>query len=376
MNSSRVDIGNQSLEAVKKMFYKEFGKNAQEAKKIYEKYNLQNEVPSPCNPRKIDYRDFGTIMFQEGVKYDDVMRMHARTKVQISRDTYFKIPKILHHVWFSPSTDTPSDREIKFPKHNPFFEPNVQKTNDWTHYLWTNNLDYIPYQTKLWSDQNNVEVRNINDLANSDNNFAQKHHFNELIEKINDFIEQREFGMATDAARYLIMYLYGGIYADGDYRLYNIDGLQNMMRSYNSFFGREFSSEIGVGNAFLAAEPENVVISKTIEFVERNLLYPVTAPEYVNYATQNWKTTLAKTGPITLSMALYSVARDDQDVILPFKYVFTFNYDITPERTCKHWSHPRLGDGTYDICRNVGIIGDHLFAGTWLSNVDELDFSC
>lgn len=359
----------------KAIFYNLFGKNAQQAKKIYEDYNLTNKVPHPCHHRKIYDGDNQEIHNQEGLNYNDLERRKV-IKVDLSQGADFRIPKILHCVWLSRSAYSSSDREVKFSMHNPFFESNIESTQAWTHYLWTNNLDYIPAQVKLWGAQYGVEVRDLKDLTGSDNHFAQQHHFSELTEKINEFAEQNEFGLATDITRYLAMYLYGGVYIDGDYRLDNVDGLEKMMRSCSSFFGIERYFDSRVGNAFLAAEKENPVIRKITELVERNTIYPVTAPEYVNYAMSHEQSTLVQTGPIALSVAFNSAARTGQDLLLPYGYIFSFPQPEIYSMPCKHWSHPRLGDGSYNICRNVGVIGEHMFATAWITDRNELDFHC
>jgi len=370
-----VSIGEENFKGIKSLFYNVFGKNAQEAKKIYEDYDLRDKVPHPCHHRKIYDGDNEAIHNQEGLCYNELERRKA-IKIDISQDSDFKIPKILHCVWLSRSVDSSSDRELKFPMHNPFFESNIKNTPTWTHYLWTNNLDYIPAQIKQWGEKYGVEVRDIRDLAGSDNHFAQQHHFSELIEKINEFAEQNEFGLATDITRYLAMHLYGGVYIDGDYKIDNLDGLEKIMRSYSSFFGIERYFDSRVGNAFLAAEKENPVIMKVAELVERNIMYPVTAPEYVNYAMSHEQSTLVQTGPIALSVAFNTAAREGQDLLLPYGYIFSFPQPEMYRMPCKHWSHPRLGDGSYSICRNIGVIGEHMFATTWITDRSELDFYC
>lgn len=352
-------------------FYKLFGIEAKEANNIYVDNNLQGKVPDPCAAqKKILYDRNNAIYSQEGLSYE-ALSAKIQQKVHIYNDAEFKIPTILHHVWFSKSSYSSDSRKIKFRLHNKFLENNVKKTPDWTHYLWTNDLNYIPSNVIAWCANHKVAIYDMSSIAASNNDFAQNHQFSTLASKAQKLAEQQEFGLATDIARYLAIYLHGGVYVDGDYKISSTTSLEKMMKSYNSFFGIERGYDSRVGNAFIAAEKENAIIAKVITLVERNVLDQANAPDYVNYPNLHTQTTLTKTGPVALSVAFNSEARQDQDVLLPYGYIYAMPGDTTKKnQPCKTWAKD---DG---ICSEIGVIGDHLFAQTWVLKKSETDFDC
>jgi len=352
-------------------FYKLFGIEAREAKNIYIDNNLQGKVPDPCAAHKkiVDNRD-SAIYSQEGLSYEALGAKIQKT-IQISIDGDFKIPAILHHVWLSKASYSSDSRQIKFRLHNKFFQSNVKITSNWTHYLWTNDLSYIPNEVIKWCANHKVAIYDMTTIAASDNHFAQNHQFSTLAAKVKKLSEQQEFGLATDIARYLAIYLHGGVYVDGDYKISNTASLEKMMKSYNSFFGVERGYDVRVGNAFIAAEKESPIIAKVITLVERNILDQASAPDYVNYPNLHTQTTLVKTGPVALSVAFNSEARQDQDILLPYGYIYAMPGDRTKKnQPCKKWAKDN------DICNEISVIGDHLFAQTWVLKKSDTDFDC
>ncbi|NRA73780.1 MAG: hypothetical protein HRU36_03440, partial [Rickettsiales bacterium] len=317
------------------------------------------QVGNPCNNASrcvLDY-DMDRIFQQEGLRNRDLKSKPA-TKLSLevcSNSEDYKISQDLHYVWFSSNQYTAEQRKSKFWKHNKYLKENVKATSQWGHYLWTNSKDFIDDDIQQELESLGVEIRTLEELG------LDKEQHQKLAAASYQFAEQKSFGLATDIARYLIIFKEGGVYIDADYQLFNVDGLEQIMCSYNSFFGVERGYDVRLGNGFLAAEGGNKIIEETIDLCYRNIFEGNKSPEYVKSPCTNSMKTIHTTGPITLSIAFTKHARPSEDLLLPYGYLNILDNNIEEltrnNKFCQNlniWEKNHSKHSTQEICSSIG----------------------
>lgn len=118
-----------------------------------------------------------------------------------------RIPKQLHFVWIT------KNGVEAYPDQRLLVEKTMATVNrempGWGISLWTNDQSQLP-ETKDWADSLGIETRNLDELGATFSDYEGL--FNVTL--------QDNVVMASDLARFLILYERGGLYLDFDQVLY------------------------------------------------------------------------------------------------------------------------------------------------------------
>jgi len=184
------------------------------------------------------------------------------------RDLKAKMPYVVHHIWFTSSDNA---KEIMSQDLE-----NVSNTKDifatapvdWNHIVWVNDKNLIPNSIRFLESKG-VEVRSIYDYADS----------LDCFDIIVDLISIKDWGKASDLARYAIIKDLGGIYADLNFKFTR--HLTDEAHKYN-FIGKikeaAYLHDVFIENYFFGASKNHPVLKKAMLLVERNLIDP---PSYI-----------------------------------------------------------------------------------------------
>jgi len=258
-----------------------------------------------------------------------------------------RIPHISHHVWF---TDPENPFELKWVEQN-ILRRKIAVLNNrngqWRSILWTNTISGIPKTVEL-AKSLGMEVRSLEDLPNP---------FAEIIPKM---IEKGSYYrvMATDIWRVEVIRSLGGFYSDNDYELdKNID---NLTRTYDSFFGFQDHKQSSAGNSILAARAHHPIMEAYHELLYRNILGDKDQiPNSIKNPKSPFLKVITTTGPHALTMSIARGMNTDgfRDVVLQHGIVF-----YLPEES--------FYGSIRDLHNTRGIGNDH-YSGSWM---DESSF--
>lgn len=283
-----------------------------------------------------------------------------------------KINKTLHFVWFTNKT-YPKDIEELFIKCNGeklndgstkiYLYNNADKaksSESWKKILWINDPRKLPPTIKEELKKHGIEIKSLNIIttllkkAVTDGaiNEAEEKNYNELLKLVYFYIDRSDFGSATDIARYLAVFLYGGLYTDGDYEILNMDEMEKLMIENDSFFGVERDWDTRLGNAFLASKQYGKVIKGALDISLRNaktILSTDDAPDYIKHPYQWDMGVIFRTGPIALTIAFALNRGEEKAVMLKHCSIFQIN----GSNFCDSYS------------KNTGVLGKHYFRNNW-----------
>jgi hypothetical protein len=226
-----------------------------------------------------------------------------------------KIPYIIHHVWLT---------NIKTPKElDPRDIRNViqtkqtlkQSTKEWVHIVWTNAKALIPQSASIL-EKHGIEVRSIQDIKDD----------LRLYDRIDELIEHKLWGLASDALRYSVVELHGGVYADLDFEF--VRNIEGELYKFD-YFSQDFV------NYFFAAKPEHPIVTTLLDTVERNLGTP---PSYV--ASTNASHIFMKTlytSLLPFSLAYLKSSNLDSNVDIVYPDLTTRDGQWLEEGKCQPW---------------------------------------
>ncbi|HJZ23988.1 MAG TPA: putative Ig domain-containing protein [Candidatus Babeliales bacterium] len=275
--------------------------------------------------------------------------------------------KFLHFVWVTNKNDAGKIKSL-FEKHNPYIWDNIKKTKEnatqrsqekkWRCILWINDPKKLPSNIRDDLKNKGVLVKSLNKLSvkieEAKISTGQKEKYKQLLMLVHFYIKISDFGTATDIARYLAMFLYGGMYVDGDYEIKDIAKIEELMTKYDSFYGVERPWDTRLGNAFLVSKKYGEVIKEVLNLCYRNTLLGDDnwQPEYIKYPEQIDVGVIFRTGPIALTVAFvkykYENPNDSKNQAFGYCSVFQLNGDKD------------------DKCVGKTILGKHDFATNWV----------
>jgi mannosyltransferase OCH1-like enzyme len=228
-----------------------------------------------------------------------------------------QIPKIIHQVWEGRNGDAPGELLLRLA------ETWKEENPSWEYRFWN-------YKT---IDQFLLE------------------YFPGFIEKYKRF---RYDVQRWDAIRYLILFKFGGVYADLDYEC--LEPLDWLNGNKNCCLGLEpidhcriFKKEFITGNAFMAVEPQHPFFQCIIEEISNN---HSEAQDKFNYV-------LETTGPDMMSRLYERYPEKDQIWLIPSEF--------TSPLSKKEVSLIVQGKATDAIARKIEkAYAVHYFFGSWL----------
>lgn len=214
-----------------------------------------------CNTRYVDEISENGLL--EMFKNPQMILDQKYKNLSAERSDVAKVPYIVHHIWLTHPADPkeirPQDLAIVIANRRTFGLSAVE----WRHIVWTNDKSLIPESVKKLEAEG-IEVRSIYD-------YKEEIRLWGIIE---DSIDKKRWGMASDALRYSIVYLFGGFYSDLNFT-FSRDFTEEAHR-YN-FMGLSFNLYEILPYMFMASE-RHPVLEKVIEIIDRNFKNP---PEYI-----------------------------------------------------------------------------------------------
>lgn len=353
--------GCNTLSDWKKAYYKMFREDTACATVIYNKqFALLKGQVVPPRYNRCYTREDPEFLAQEGFDYNEIKVKYMTEKLPKANALgHFFIPRKLNFVWITSRAEF-NEKPKAFYRINKYLFHNISITPNWQHTLWVNDKSFVPASVRADLLAENVHIRSIDELP-----IKSPQHL-DLKESIHEYASQDEWGMSSDIARDLVEYYEGGVYVDGDYKILDVQALEEYMQSYRSFFGAFnlslkkplvesdrisfLNREIPffeLLNAFIASEPRGSVISKKIDLTYRNIITPIEAPMYVQYPCNHNTLVLYSTGPQVLTLA-FLLVNTEQDAILPHCYLF---------------QHPPRSDPL--DCLMTHKFGKHYYHGGW-----------
>lgn len=318
----------------------------------YKEFNLFNPLHKGCYPWNVRANELKTIFSQ----YDLTPKMQCAKNFILTKNQSYKIPLISHYVWVTNSNKSEDEIERAFWRNNKYFKPKLDLLENYKHILWTTNTDIIPKTIQGNLTQLGIDLKGVDSLFTENEFKEEKSILNEfLFNAIYIAAELKLMGIASDIIRYYVLLYVGGIYTDGDYRLYkNPDFL---FKEFDAIFGYESPSIPSTCNGFLAAGKNHPVLNKVLELTYNNLIGD-NSPEFSKYPC----VALDKTS-FTSGVPLFSVAaalglnqNNNTDLILPYPSII-------------HNNGPNEKQGI----KGIGLIGNDDFSGSW-KDFMHLDF--
>lgn len=176
-----------------------------------------------------------------------------------------KIPKIIHQIWLGSNLPPASFRQFahSWKIHNPKCK----------YYLWT------------------------------DKNVGKLKLHNQLL-----FDSLKNYGAKSDVLRYELLQQYGGVYVDVDFEC--LATIPEMLFKETFVGGLQFNGSPEIGNAFLMASQDSIIINKMI----KQCVMPIQEDAFEIFKA---------TGPYLLSQVLSeNLATPKAFLILPSNYVY------------------------------------------------------
>lgn len=263
---------------------------------------------------------------QEGIDFDNIHKNNLLNslkhlsiidKMKIAKG---KIPQTTHQIYFFGDKEEASLDPVSVRTTIETLNDLNDADDSWFHYIWTDNEKAIPAEIKNIA---NVEIKSINGL-NSQNLWP-------ILEKTLEQakIERGLYAQASDILRYMVLYIYGGIYRDFDYKIYNVKNLRKLMGVSNLLVGKEEYNDFSIGNSFIAVSPKHQVINMVGQLVGRNLGEDQDKiPNYVKFACLRADKILYQTGPVALTIAFYKSGNinDNVDLLMPREIFYNREY--------------------------------------------------
>jgi mannosyltransferase OCH1-like enzyme len=181
------------------------------------------------------------------------------------------------------------------------------------HQVWEGRTEPMPFRLKIlansWKEKNPALEYRL--WSNDEMIDLVETHFPDFIDTYNDF----EFNVQRwDAIRYMILYKYGGVYADLDTEC--LKPIDKLFADQICCFGEEpvencklFNLSRLVGNAIMAAIPGQSVFLRILDEIKQCLH---------NYDSH---IVLHTTGPLMITRIVDALSDNDNVQILPYEYV-------------------------------------------------------
>jgi len=229
-----------------------------------------------------------------------------------------KIPTILHQTWKSEELPTPFEKFMNTWKiHHPM----------WQHILWTDEMNRAFIQT----------------------------HFPDFLRIYDSYSTNIQ---RVDAARYFILYHYGGVYVDMDFE--SLRSIEPILEDEVCVFGKEpyehcriHNKDMIISNAFIACTPRN-------EFIGA-LCREASAYTRKRYSRHN--RILESTGPFMLTRLFEQYPEKDQVKILEHDIL----YPLTKDEIKIYLFNEEVPEKISEKFRNAYAV--HYYWGTWWKKI-------
>jgi len=215
------------------------------------------------------------------------------------------IPKTLHQIYLGcdPDSSKASRLPLNFER---FVESWLEKNRlspgeeGWEHIIWTvrerwkNDEDFHAFHK--WCEEKGIIVK---DLADT---YRDQEDWQKLEEVVHTSLDKKNWGLASDIARFIVLKEEGGVYADLDIECHHrLDHTEVMNADFFMGLGEE-SRDIWSEGAIMGAQKRSKVFTKGLEMIR----------EYQNNGLMeaegiNGHSTIYMTGPLFLTLVLSDV---------------------------------------------------------------------
>jgi len=321
------------------------------------------------------------IFLQEGINYDlrhqEIMSdtMHKLNHLADYVTSELKIPAITHQFYATSKSSPKQIDQISHSKSINTTERLNQVYSSWRHFFWTNNIDIVPADIK---NIKGLEVHSIDEL---------KEHI--LYPELQEILQGAEvdkalFSKASDLIRYMALQIFGGVFHDLDYELYEesivdffelltaftfIGGLEKHEAATKVEISPNVSGSPNVGSSFVAAIPNHPVINKVVSLMVRNLNPDNSSdlPEYVQFPCNLLQKVMYEVGPTALTMAYY-LGAGELDILMPRNILFNAEYawSTTTGSRCSTNEVVSLYSDYNGV--QIKTKGADMFCGSWALN--------
>ncbi|CAO4840558.1 MAG: hypothetical protein CNLJKLNK_00263 [Holosporales bacterium] len=260
-----------------------------------DKYDYIEFFKNHVIPTFGSYTNYYTSLQQDYNRFLDRQR-------EIPHSADFRIPLNIFTIWLTNPSNPKglSDASTKLIKET---HDNCSSAFGWTHYLCVHRISDNPSITQ------GKNVIELSILMNEPD-------YSRVKAKYEAALDMRNYGMASDIARLVVLHKFGGIYQDTDVAI--MQSPKRLHQLCDFYAGIESPKALAPGNAIMAAKTRHPIICKYLDFIA-NGCDDLRLPEHLKDPVRR---TLFETGPYALARAYFS-ARTEWDVMLP-PHIFYF----------------------------------------------------
>ena len=290
--------------------------------------------------------------------------MNALEKLDNFTISDFKIPTLTHQIWLTSNINPQTIDSVPLNLTISTLLELNRASDQWTHYIWTNNLAIIPDQLR------NIPYTQFMLI----DEFSDHRLWPELQETLTKGESNKSLlAQAGDIIRYIILERKGGIYRDFDHLIFEnrSNDLLKLMSMANFLASKVFHSDLTpVGNSFIAASPNHPILEDLINSIKKNL-HPEEHPEiaeYIKYPCVASHGVLYTTGPTALIMSTFKAANQPGyvDLLMPSLVFSNTEYARHLTKQSKCYDATKSENITNDFQeRQITSIAGDLLCGSW-----------
>ncbi|CAO4837575.1 MAG: hypothetical protein CNLJKLNK_00651 [Holosporales bacterium] len=254
-------------------------------------------------------------------------RFLSRQKL-VPHDIPFFIPLNLFTIWFT-ARENPKDIKQEEKELIEQTKSVCPEKDGWTHYFCVNDIADFP---EICEGKRIIEMSKI----------FQKQAYSRLNLVYQEALLARNFGKASDIARVVLLYEFGGIYTDTDVAI--MQSPKRLHQLCNFYGGLEHMENFSPGNAVIGARARHPILKQYIELMEEGIFCH--QPPLDHWIIR----TLFETGPYALAKA-FILALGERDVLFPPQVFYSSSRPMT-EGDVSTLSFPFFCVGRHECGRN------------------------
>lgn len=239
-------------------------------------------------------------------------------------------PHIIHHIWLGSKLP---DVCAKFRKTW------IDQHPTWMHILWTDNISNYDDSALILSPQSFNEIHDI--IQNPKVSHKIIININHLqFSTLRQFQASKNYGEKSDILRYEILFMFGGLYVDTDFKC--IHRFDDVHQACSFFAGLDFSDKrFTVFNGLIGATPQHSILKSCVHKI-RAQSFNRTDGQQSNIDRKI--AIMERTGPYFLSKIVseYIMKTDEHDSCVLFPVSFLYPYPHMNLARTRHLSTDQL----------------------------------
>lgn len=278
----------------------------------------------------------------------DALAASQKAEKEINFSHPFAIPRKLHQIYFGCDLKgTKSGLPELFEECIQTFTPHYPK-NKWDHSIWTlrsrwKKKDFE--KLKAWCRNERIEVVDL------EKKFAENPLWETIYPIILHALKYKLWALASDIARYFIVYEEGGVYSDMDCEsFHSLDNMSIMQKQF--FAGLETSTgAYALGNAFFGAKKGSPTLKRCLDYIKESFAQNLLLNKKLcKRSPLNEWTTLVMTGPLLFSAAFVNQKEKEESYnILPISRCYANSINQMNSIVRHNFAHTWLDRGEGDI---------------------------